>query len=292
MGFWKSLFGGDTETPEEEKKNAEAKNFDLLKYDGVKALRMGQTEYAEKCFREALKIQDDMEVHDYLSQTLIRLGNLEGALGELQTMAAAAPDNVAVLMQAAHVAYILEDYPQMKQLCEQALTHEADNARVHYFYAQACIGLDDPISGVAWLTKAITLDDSQGDIRLLRGQTLLKMGDVTGALEDVKWLMEHVQPHEDVLLLAARAVHQQGNDELALKLYDQIVEMNPFQQDAYRERGKIKFDSGDKQGAEEDMQKLLELNPDEMAGVSGDFQAEGIEQAVKKAYSNMNPLGI
>ena len=62
--------------------------------------------------------------------------------------------------------------------------------------------------------------------------------------------------------------------------------------DAYRERGKLKFELGDKQGAEEEMQKLLEMNPDEMANVSGDYTAEGVEQAVKRAYSNMNPFGI
>ena len=292
MGFWKSFFGAGDETPEEEKKNAEAKNFDLLKYDGVKAMRMGQFAYAEKCFREALKIQDDLEVHDYLSQTLVRLGNMEGALAELKTIVRAAPDNVAVLLQGAQVAYMQEDYDQMREFCEKALEIEKDNARVHFFYAQSSIGKDDQIGAVAWLTKAIALDERMGDARLLRGQTLLKMGNVVGALEDVKWLMENVQPQEDVLLLAARAVHQQGNDDLAITLYDQIVEMNPFQFDAYRERGKIKFDRGDKQGAEEDMQKLLELNPDEMADVSGEYSAEGVEQAVKRAYSSMNPFGI
>ena len=71
MGFWKSFFGGEPENPEEEKKNAEDKNFDVFKYDGVKAMRIGQFDYAERCFREAMKIKDDLEVNDYLSQTLM-----------------------------------------------------------------------------------------------------------------------------------------------------------------------------------------------------------------------------
>lgn len=292
MGFWKSFFGGEEENPEEVKKNAEVKNFDLMKYDGVKAMRMGQFEYAEKCFREALKIQDDLEVHDYLSQTLTRLGNLDGALAELEAIARTAPDNVAVLQQAAQVAYMKEDYDQMGSYCMKVISIDKGNARAHYQYAQSCIGKDDMVGAVAWLTQAIELDESMGDARLLRGQTLLKVGNLIGALEDVKWLLEHVQPHEDVLLLAARAVHQQGNNDLAIKFYDQIIEMNPFLFDAYRERGKIKFESGDKEGAEEDMKKLLELNPDEMSDVSGEYSAEGVEEAVKRAYSNMNPFGI
>ena len=292
MGFWKSFFGGEEDTPEEEKKQADAKNFDLLKYDGVKAMRMGQHEYAERCFREALNIQDDMEVHDYLSQTLTRLGNLEGALAELLTMAHAAPDNVAVLMQGAHVAYMLEDYDRMKTLCEQALALDGKNTLVNYQMAQAVMGQGNLIGGIAFLTQAIAQSDELADARLLRAKTLLQMGDVKGASEDVDWLMTHTEDEEDVLLMAARVAHAKGQNDEAINIYNKVTELNPFQFDAYRERGKIKLELGDKHGAEEEMQKLLEMNPDEMANVSGDYTAEGVEQAVKRAYSNMNPFGI
>ena len=292
MGFWKTFFGGEEEKPEEEKKNAEAKNFDLLKYDGVKAMRIGQFDYAERCFSEALKIQDDLEVHDYLSQTLIRLGHLDEALAELKLMADAQPDNVGVLLQAAHVAYMQEDYDEMQSLCEQALALDGDNAMAHYLMAQAVLGKDDLVNGVARLTKAITLNEQLGDAHLLRARTLLKMGDINGAQEDVDWLLAHTDEHEDVLLMAARVAHAKGLDDEAINIYNKVTDLNPFQLDAYRERGKIRFDRGDKQGAEEDMQKVLELNPSEMADVSGDYSAEGVEQAVKRAYSNMNPLGL
>lgn len=292
MGFWKSFFGGEEETTEEEKKNAEAKNFDLLKYDGVKAMRIGQFDYAEKCFHEALKIHNDLEVHDYLSQTLMRLGRLDEALAELKVMAAAQPDNVGVLLQAAHVAYMEEDYDDMQSLCKQALALDGNNAMANYQMAQAVLGKNDMINGIARLTKAIALNEQLGDARLLRARILLKMGDTNGAQEDVDWLLAHADDNEDVLLMAARVAHAKGEDDEALNIYNKVTDLNPFQLDAYRERGKIRFDRGDKLGAEEDMQKLLELNPNEMADVSGDYSAEGVERAVKQAYSNMNPFGI
>lgn len=292
MGFWKSFFGGEEENPEEEKKNAEAKNFDLLKYDGVKAMRMGQFEYAEKCFREAMKIKEDLEVNDYLSQTLLRLGRLDDALAEMKVMIAAQPMNLALLLQAAHVAYMQEDYNEMKRLCEQAQNLDENNAMTSYMMAQAVIGQGDLISGVAFLTKAVAQNEQMADARLLRAKTLLKMGDVNSSADDVVWLLEHTEPDEDVLLVAARVAHYKGQDDTAIDIYSKVIDMNPFQLDAYRERGKIKFDRGDKQGAQEDMEKVLELNPNEMADVSGDYSAEGIEQVVKRAYSNMNPFGI
>ena len=80
MGFWNALFGGKELSPEDEKKLQEAKQFDLLKYDGVKAMRIGQAEYAVRCFREALKLKtDDLELHDYLSQALARMGEVDEA---------------------------------------------------------------------------------------------------------------------------------------------------------------------------------------------------------------------
>lgn len=292
MGFWKSLFGGEQPVSEEERKNAEEKKFDLLKYDGVKALRTRQADYAERYFREALKLKEDLEVRDYLSQALLQQGNLEGALAELKIIAAAVPGQLSVLSQAAHVAYMLEDYAEMKALCEQALTVDGDDAMANYQMAQAVMGQGDMVSGIARLTKAIAVDERLGDARLLRAKTLVAMGDLKGADEDVKWLMEKVQPNEDVVLMAARVQTAQGNVDEAIMLYGQVIDLNPFNIDAYRERGQLKYDRGDKQGAEEDMQKVLELNPDAMSNVSGDYQAEGIEQKIMRRYSNLNPLGI
>lgn len=292
MGFWKTLLGGAEATPEEEKKKADAKNFDIIKYDGVKAMRVGQFDYAVKCFREALKIHEDLEVRDYLSQALIHKGELKEAVAELKALHGLAPDNVEVLLQAAHVAYMLEDYEEMNVLCEQALAIDESHPRVHYLFAQACNGKNDVIGAVARLTKAIVLEPDFGDARLLRAQVLLKLGDVKGVKEDVDWLMAHVEDNEDVLLMAARLAHAEGRMDEALKIYDKMIDQNPFQLDAYRERGQIRFEQGDKKGAEEDMQKLLEMNPGELADVNGDYSAEGVEQAMKRAYSAINPFGL
>jgi tetratricopeptide (TPR) repeat protein len=263
-----------------------------MKYDGVKAMRIGQFEYAEKCFREALKVHDDLEIHDYLSQTLMHLNRLQESLEELLLISMEQPDNPSVMTQAAHVAYMLENYAQMHSLAGQAQALDPENATAYYQMAQADLGQGDLVNGIAQLTKAIVLNENHGDARLLRAKTLLMMGDLDGAEQDVNWLMEHTEAEEEVLLTAARIAHAKGNDDDALNIYNKVVDVNPFQIDAYRERGQIKFDRGDKGGAQEDMQKVLELNPNETADVNGDYSAEGVEQQVKRAYSNMNPFGI
>lgn len=292
MGIWKALFGGADENLEEEKKGKEDSQFDLFKYDGVRALRIGQTEYAVKCFEKALELREDLEVRDYLAQALMRGGNLEESLEHYQKLAEAQPANAAVKVQMAHVAYMLEDYDRMATWAEQAVEADGELARAHFVLAQARIGQGDLINGIAQLTQAVALDETQGEARLLRGQTLLGMGDVKGAEEDADFLAERLADNEDVLLLKARVEVAKGNRQEAIHIYNKVTEVNPFAIDAYRERGRLYFEEGDTKHAKEDADKLLELDPQAMADVSGDYSAEGIEQKVKQAYSAINPFGL
>ena len=292
MGFLNALFGGKQLSPEEEKQEQEAKKFDLLKYDGVKAMKMGQMDYALRCFTEALKLQDDLEVHDYLSQVLLQQGNLDGAVAELRTLAEAEPENARIQIRIAQVAYMQEDYATMNEACEQAMKSEPENAQAYFLSAQARQGQQDVVGSIAMLTKAIALQADYADAYLLRAQTLLKMGDTTSADADVQWLLEHVGDHEEVLLLKARIEAAKGNADRAIIVYDKVIEVNPFSIDAFRERGQLKFNAGDKAGAEQDMQMVLELDPQQLADVSGEYSAEGIEQRVRQAYSAVNPLGL
>ena len=46
MGFLKTLFGGREESPEEKAEKRREREFDVLKYDGVRARKMGEVKYA------------------------------------------------------------------------------------------------------------------------------------------------------------------------------------------------------------------------------------------------------
>ena len=64
MGIFSSLFGSN-KTPEENKE----KNFDILKYDGIRAMRIGKLAYALKCFEEATAIKEDLETMQHQANT-------------------------------------------------------------------------------------------------------------------------------------------------------------------------------------------------------------------------------
>lgn len=291
MGFWKSFFGGETD-PEEEKKKAAARNFDLLKYDGVKAMRIGQFDYAVKCFEKALETKEDPEVRDYLSRALIQTGRLDEAMQQLQLMMRLLPTVVDVKVQAASVAFMMEDYDLMAEISEQALKQLPNEPMLHLLYAKAEIGRKAYVQAVARLTASISLRPDLVESRLLRAQVLFRLGDMGSVQQDMEWLMAHAADNEDVLMLNARLQTALQHPDEAVSLYGKVIDLNPFRIEAFRERGRLRLEAGDKEGAEADMKMVLELNPQEMAGVSGEYSAEGIEHKVKQAYSNMNPFGI
>ena len=78
MGFFKSLFGGSN-TPETEKEKNDKKNFEILKYDGIRARHMGKLPYAIKCFEEAVAINDEMETLTLLANAYIQANRLDDA---------------------------------------------------------------------------------------------------------------------------------------------------------------------------------------------------------------------
>lgn len=291
MGFFKSLFGG-SQSSEDKRKDEDSKNFETLKYDGVRALKQGQFGFAIKCFTHALDIQEDLECRDYLSQAYMHADELAPAFEQLQLLGEAQPQNTAIFIRMAEVCYMMEDYDAMAAACEKAMETDKENPIVLFNYARACNGQGNPISAIALLTKAIALKEDFGTARLMRGDLLMKMGDIKGATEDAEWLEQAAEGDEDVLLLVARIAEKAGDHDKAIADYGRVIDADPFCVAAFKERGAIRLAQGDAKGAEEDMRSVLELDPKMAEGVSGDYSAEGIESKVKAKYRSMDPYGI
>ncbi|MCR5644715.1 MAG: tetratricopeptide repeat protein [Prevotella sp.] len=293
MGFWKALFGGEEQSPEQEKEQQEQKRFELLKYDGVRALKTGRLDIAESCLREALTMREDLEVRDYLWQLLVRLDRTDEALEHLKAMSEAQPDNVELKLQMATVAYMKEDYALMEQVLEPLTSVSAESlqgdshlttAQAFYLMAQARWRQQDRQGATEWLTKAIAVYPEMGEAYLLRGQTLLEMGDSDGAASDELWLEDNYGETEEVLLLKSAIEQVKGQQEQAIATLGRVLELNPFSQPALQRRAALRRTVGDEAGAEEDLQAARELNPQQ--------DTEDIESKVQDAYKNVNPLGI
>lgn len=283
MNFFKKLFGSQN-TSEEVK---EEKNFDVLKYDGVRALRMQQFDYAAKCLVLALELNaDDLECRDYLSQAYISLGDMQNAYTQLMAISAAQPNNVAVLLRMADVLYMTEDYAAMAEVCEKALQLDSENIMTYYIYAKAYKGLNDLDAAINMLSKAIDRREDFDAARLLRGNVLLENNQTAEAALDADNLYQRIEENEDVLLLKARVEKALGNIKEAEKVYTKAIDFNPFLIEAYKERSEVRSALGDTAGAKEDQTRVDEMEQDIPQ------PTEGIEENIKKKMQQMDPYKV
>lgn len=305
MGFFKSFFSGKPANPADEKQKNEQKNFEILKYDGMRAQRMGRADYAIKCFTEALAIQEDFETMSYLTQVYIQTNQPEEARKLLERMTEIEPTHTATYLQLANVCYMQEDYPAMAESAKKAIGIEEGNAIAHYLLAKADNGQGDGLMCIAHLTKAIVLKDDFLEARLLRAEALVQMRQYKDATEDIDAILAQNPEEESALLLRGKIAEAAGETEKAEADYRNVTELNPFNEQAflclgllyisrkqldeaielfteaielnpgfaqaYHERGRAKLLNGDKEGSMEDMKKGLELNPEEIQRFDGQY---------------------
>ena len=306
-GEWKMQDG--METPESEKQKNDQKNFEIFKYDGLRAQRMGRPDYAVKCFIEALAIKEEFETMGYLSQLYIQMGETAKARELLEKMAAMEPDVTSTFLTLANVCFIQEDYQAMEEAANKAIAIEEGNAVAHYLLGKARKGQDDDLMTIAHLTKAITLKDDFIEARLLRAEALMNLKQYKDMMEDIDAVLAQNPEEETAMLLRGKVKEADGKDEEAeedyklvteinpfneqaylylgqlyinqkklteaIGLFDEAIELNPNFAEAYKERGRAKLLNGDKDGSVEDMKKSLELNPKEEAGLNGEFKNLG-----------------
>ena len=285
MNIFKKLFGGQKTT--EEVKQEKEKDFDMVKYDGVRALRMHQFDLAAKSLEHALQLNaEDLECRDYLSQAYISMGDLQKAYEQLQILSEAQTDNVAVLLRMADVAYMMENYTAMLEVCDKALHLDTSNLQTYLYYAKACRGLGEPIRAVAVLSLAIKLREDYYAAHLLRGTILLENHLLDDAAQDADYLFTHLEPNEDVLLLKARVLKAQEKTKEAEQVYGMVIEVNPFSLDAYRERSEVRTILGDAAGAAEDEASIKEM------GAEVPEPSEGIEQKIKEKMQQLDPYKV
>ena len=215
MGFFKSFFSGKSDSPANEKQKNEQKNFEIFKYDGMRAQRMGRTDYAIKCFTEALAIQEDFETMGYLAQVYTQTNELDEAHKLLERMTEIEPEHTSTYLSLANVCYMQEDYPAMAGAAKKAIEIEEGNAMAHYLLGKADNGQGDGIMCIAHLTKAIVLKDDFIEARLLRAEALVQMQQYKEAMEDIDTILAQDPEDESAILLRGKIEEATGDKEKA-----------------------------------------------------------------------------
>lgn len=292
--FFTSLFSSN-KGEENNKEKIEQKNFDILKYDGVRAQKIGKHAYAIKCFNEALNLREDLETLGFLVTSYTVTNQLEEALEAANRMVGINPDNTGARLTRIQLLFMLDRDKEVIDDCLRIIQVEPENYIAFYQMAKAKRATGDLFGAIADLTKAITLKADFANAYLLRAEILKDMRQAKEALKDVEQAIQLAPEEENGFLLRgkihmmldepekAQADFQQTlernpfNEEAqllpiqlqinegeyaeAIKALDEIIENNPEFAKAYELRGQVKNLRGDKAGAFEDLKKAVELDP-------------------------------
>ena len=312
MGLLSSLFGGNKPSENQQEKK-DKKNFEILKYDGIRARSMRQLSYATKCLEQATAIREDEETLLYLAHAYAESGRTDDARITLDRLTTLAPNNLEALLTLAQVCFVQEDYEGMNDACRKAIAINEHSTVAYYLAAKAARGLKNDLQAIVMLTKAIAQEDKYSAALQLRAEVLWEMGQAKDASDDVEKILEQNADDEDALLLKAQIQTALGNTDEALSLLDKVAELNPFNDKTYlnkgallcelkkfdeaydvyteaielmpqnaklyQERGRVRLLKGDKEGSIEDMKKAIELNPESETQINGSFDNFGRNSA-------------
>jgi pentatricopeptide repeat protein len=295
--FFSSLFSSKpASTPEEEAQKNKDKDFEMFKYDGMRAQRTGQNPFAIKCFEQALAIKDDFETMNYLVNSYTAANRLDDAFSVLARMIEIRPNDIPTLIAHANLCFMLDKDADAIADCQRVLESDENNSLALFIMGKAKRTTKDFLGAVADLTKAISIKEDFVDAYLLRTELLLEMGqpseakpdaekavtlapeeptsyllrgrvnqalgDTDAANADYQKTLELDPFNEEATLLSGKMLIEENKLDDALKFFDDAIDLNPNFAKAYAERGRIKNMKGDKDGALADLKKSIELNPE------------------------------
>lgn len=306
--------------------NAEQVNteFETLRDDGVRAMRMGEAAYAEKCFRAALERRDDDQVKAFLAEACLRQGEGRAAYDVLTDLLTRHTGDEKLLQAQARAAGLCGDWEAMTAAAKALETVNPDNPNALYYQAQAQRQLKNDDLAVEILTRLLSTHPDTPEILLLRAQTLSDLNRAAEAEKDVDRQIELGSAGEEALCLKGDLRRVQGDSDAAIEYYEQVKALNPFNRDvvireseiyletrrpqealrvlneaidlepdfaeAYRERGKVKRCMNDETGAAEDEKKAEELKPEQPQKADGEYT--NLENRLNEQARMRNPFGF
>ena len=280
MGLLSALFGNkkpdENRNPQEEqnRKNFDILKYDgirarnmgkLLKYDGIRARNMGKLPYAIKCFEEAVALNEEAETMGFLAQAYLQANRTDDARAALERLAEKDPSDIRTLLSLASVCYMLEDYEGMNEACRKAIAADSANAQAYFLSARAERGLKNNLNAVVMLTKAIALNETFAQAYQLRAEVLWEMRQAREAMEDIGHILSASPEDEDALLLKGKIEAALGQTEEALACCDKVMEANPFNEQAYLLKGGMLAGENKLAEAETLYTEAIDLMPDKAA---------------------------
>lgn len=261
MSLLKTLFsfaGNDSADSAERENN---RKFDILKYDGIKALKIGKNGYAVRCFKEATIIKEEFETLGFLAATLVQLEEYAEALEIYARMCEMQPENGTPRLQRASI--LLTNGQAQQALDECLATPHSSDTVVHKetLTARALHALHEYEQAIVHIETACKAGKVETEVATLKAHIYIDANQPEKAVREATLAIDSTDENEEAFLLRAKANEMLNNHQQALSDYNEVLELNPFSQQAVLCAGRIMADTKQLTDATELLNDFVEINP-------------------------------
>ena len=243
---------------------ADTLKANTLKFDALRALRIGEVDFAIRALRTSLEEIDDPECRLYLAQALQRKPDLAGSMAELGTILEAYPDYPVALYEATKVSNGLDQHSETIAYAERALATELETAQQAELYrmkAQAQLALSESEQALATIDQALQLTDEVPLYWLIKVKVLIALERWEEALAVALETAEKFPEEERAYLYEGLIAYHEGDKERAERAFRQVVETDPFNVEGYMHLTHLVEELRGKEAAADEMEQPLDMIP-------------------------------
>lgn len=243
---------------------ADTLKANTLKFDALRALKIGEVDFAIRALRTSLEEIDDPECRLYLAQALQRKPDLAGSMAELTTILEAYPDYPVALYEATKVSNGLDQHSETIAYAERALATEletAQQAELHRMKAQAQLALSESEQALATIDQALQLTDEVPLYWLIKVKVLIALERWEEALAVALETAEKFPEEERAYLYEGLITYHEGDKERAERAFRQVVETDPFNVEGYMHLTHLVEELRGKEAAADEMEQALDMIP-------------------------------
>ena len=243
---------------------ADTLKANTLKFDALRALRIGEVDFAIRALHTSLEEIDDPECRLYLAQALQRKPDLAGSMTELTTILEAYPDYPAALYEATKVSNGLDQHSETIAYAERALATELETAQQAELYrmkAQAQLALSESEQALATIDQALQLTDEVPLYWLIKVKVLIALERWEEALAVALETAGKFPEEERAYLYEGLIAYHEGDKERAERAFRQVVETDPFNVEGYMLLTHLVEELRGKEAAANEMEQAMEMIP-------------------------------
>lgn len=250
---------------------------------------------AEKVLRDAiLAVPDDPRRTMALTEFLVAVGQREKAEKELAAAVDANPDAhllrfglASMHLAQARADLAEQDYTEVIKRAKRT----PDGLRARSALASVRLGQERTDEAGSLLAEVLKENPRDNVALLLRAQMALARGDAPSAIADFRAVSKDQPESLDVMMRLAQAHLANREPQLAVETIGRATALRPGDPEARLLVAEVKASAGDRQGALEEVEAALKLDPKHAGALMRKADLEGALKLVSEADRTLAELG-